>query len=180
MQVVYKTILRFLFIIVHSFEKIKIFINDKYYKSILDIHKSAVIGNCYMDDKNISIGEGTYIKSGEIFTGKSFVSIGKYCAIGKNVSIKARTHDLCRPTANSAGERHTVKYSPIKIGNYIWIGDNVFIREGVSVGDHAVIAANSVVTDDIPPRAIVGGIPAKIIRYNTLLEDSFYECKNIC
>jgi maltose O-acetyltransferase len=123
-----------------------------------------------VDKKNISIGAHTYIKSGEIFSGEAKVKIGNYCAIGKNVSIKARTHSLKRPTADYVNKSNLRKYSPIRIGNFVWIGDNVFIREGVTVGDHSVIAANSVVTKDVPRRAIVGGVPAKLIRYNSELE----------
>lgn len=53
----------------------------------------------------------------------------------------------------------------IKIGNDVWIGEGVFISRGVSIGDGAIIAARSVVTKDVEPYAIVGGIPARTIRY---------------
>src|SRR5699024_8636000 len=51
------------------------------------------------------------------------------------------------------------------IGNDVWIGHGAIIQAGITVGDGAVIASNAVVTKDIPPYAIVGGIPAKIIKY---------------
>lgn len=57
------------------------------------------------------------------------------------------------------------RYQPVTIGNDVWIGDGAFISQGVTVGDGAVIAARSVVTKDVPPYAIVAGIPAKIIKY---------------
>ncbi len=53
----------------------------------------------------------------------------------------------------------------IQIGNDVWLGEGVFIRRGVTIGDGAVIAARSVVTNHVPPYAIVGGVPAKIIRF---------------
>lgn len=56
-------------------------------------------------------------------------------------------------------------YEPIEIGNDVWIGDNVTIKNGVKIGDGAVIGACALVTKDIPPYAIVGGVPAKIIKY---------------
>jgi len=57
-------------------------------------------------------------------------------------------------------------YSPIVIGNDVWIGNNVtFSSQGIHVGDGAVIAANSLVTKDIPPYTIVGGNPARFIKY---------------
>ena len=53
----------------------------------------------------------------------------------------------------------------IRIGNDVWIGSHVLLLEGVSIGDGAIVAAGAVVTKDVPPYAIVGGVPAKIIRY---------------
>ncbi|QQV77036.1 CatB-related O-acetyltransferase [Sphingomonas aliaeris] len=60
----------------------------------------------------------------------------------------------------------------ITIGNDVWIGEGVFIRRGVKIGDGAVIASRSVVTKDVPPYAIVGGVPAKVIRLR-------FDCKVI-
>ena len=160
-----------LFLLIRIQRRIGIYITDRYYKAILNIDPSASIGCCYLDKKNISIGRGTYINSGEIFSGEARVTIGDFCAIGKNVSIKARTHDLRQPTGNAEKSTVLKKYADIKLGNYIWVGDNVFIREGVTIGDHAIIAANSVVTKDVPPRAIIGGIPARLIRFNDQLKD---------
>lgn len=56
-------------------------------------------------------------------------------------------------------------YKPIIIGNDVWIGARVVILDGVKVGDGAVIATGAIVTKDVPPYAIVGGVPAKIIKY---------------
>ena len=57
------------------------------------------------------------------------------------------------------------EHKPTKIGNDVWIGEFVTIVGGVNIGDGAVIATKSVVTKDVPPYAIVGGIPAKVIKY---------------
>jgi len=56
-------------------------------------------------------------------------------------------------------------YFPPIIGNDVWIGANAIILQGVTIGDGAVIAAGAVVTKDVPPYAIVGGVPAKVIKY---------------
>lgn len=109
---------------------------------------------------NVTIGEGSYINSGMIFAGfDSRIIIGKYCAIGYNVSIKSRTHDKNCPTGEDS--KHIEK--DIVIGNNVWIGDNVFIREGVVIGNNCIVGANSVITKCFEDNVIIGGVPAKII-----------------
>ena len=111
---------------------------------------------------NISIGKGTYINSGRLLTGQeSTISIGKYCAIGHNVTISAITHDLVAPT----GENIAHKERDIVIGDNVWIGSNVFIREGVEIGHDVVIGANSFVGKSVPQNTIVGGVPAQFISH---------------
>jgi acetyltransferase-like isoleucine patch superfamily enzyme len=61
--------------------------------------------------------------------------------------------------------KHINTNGDIKIGNDVWIGDNVTILSGVEIGDGAVIGINSLVTKNVPSYAIVGGVPAKIIKY---------------
>ena len=60
---------------------------------------------------------------------------------------------------------HTDSGRCLEVGNDVWIGDNVLIKGGVTIGDGAIIAMGAVVVKDVPPYAIVGGVPAKIIRY---------------
>lgn len=93
---------------------------------------------------------------------KSKVVIGEWCAIGHNVNIHAITHDPLDATGLE-NERNLIE-SDIIIGNHVWIGSNTFILPGVSIGDNAVIGANAVVTQIVPPYTVVGGVPAKILR----------------
>lgn len=118
---------------------------------------------------HISIGEHTYINGGLVQSGTTAsISIGAYCAIGRNVNIVACTHDPEQPT----GPGRPLPQADIVIGNYVWIGSNVFISVGVTVGDNVVIGANSVVTKDIPANAIYGGVPARLIRMKRGFEET--------
>ncbi len=111
--------------------------------------------------QNVIIGENTYFNSGQIHAGfKSKIIIGKNCAIGYNVHIKARTHDIKSPT----GENMIMIEKDIEIGDNVWIGDNVFIKEGVKIGSNVIIGANSVVTKNLPDNVMAGGCPARIIK----------------
>ena len=93
--------------------------------------------------------------------------IGKFVSIGKNSLIGAGMHPLDYISTHPCfyNEEINAKNSPVIIGNDVWIGQNVFIKPGVKIGNGAVIGINSVVTKDVPDYAIVGGAPAKFIRY---------------
>jgi acetyltransferase-like isoleucine patch superfamily enzyme len=146
---------------------------EKLLNSNRDIHPSchlgriSIIGNATIDAFTY-INEGTVISSGN----NSKVIIGRHCAIGRYVHISAKTHDLEKPTSDEDNTMHGEIEKDVIIGSYVWIGDKVFIREGVSIGDYAIIAANSVVNRNVLPFEIVGGVPIKHIRFNT----SHYKC----
>lgn len=105
------------------------------------------------------------------------IHIGKYTSIGENVNlIFDMNHDyhslymgiipeFINENSNGQLMQRTDRKGQILIGNDVWIGNSVTILGGVRVGDGAVIAAGSVVTKDVAPYAIVGGNPAKIIKY---------------
>lgn len=114
---------------------------------------------------NVSIGHHVYInKNCDIITTGSRVEIGNYVMIGPNVTFVAQDHDVSdwrRPVILSYG----YKRGNIKVADDVWIGANVTILSGVTVGRGAVVAAGSVVTKSVPNYTIVGGVPAKKIKY---------------
>jgi len=123
------------------------------------------IGKNTFVDRNCNIGSYTYIGKNCNITK---ATIGRYCSIANNVSIGQGEHDLTKISTSSVfydSSYEELTKKECEIGNDVWIGTDCVILRGVKVGDGAVIGANSVVTKDIPPFAIVVGSPAKIIRY---------------
>lgn len=89
------------------------------------------------------------------------IQIGKCCRIAQNVTLLAQTYETIPNLTNAQAQ---MKVSKVVIGDYVWLGANVVILPGVSVGDRAIIGANAVVTTDIPANEIWGGVPARYIR----------------
>lgn len=122
---------------------------------------------------------GGFLGEGRI----SGVCIGRYCSIAAGCSLGLQQHptnflstcarqyfgDCCGwdSFAGSVSLRPFIdnRSGLVTIGNDVWIGSNALVMGGVSIGDGAIVAAGAVVTKDVPPYAIVGGVPAKIIRY---------------
>jgi acetyltransferase-like isoleucine patch superfamily enzyme len=97
-----------------------------------------------------SINQGTTICASEE------VEVGPYCRIGEYVHI---SDTVFHPTSPMS----PVKAAPIRIGRNVWIGTRAIILPGVLIGDHSVIGSGAVVTRDVPPRTVVGGVPARPI-----------------
>lgn len=101
--------------------------------------------------------------------------VGKFCSISWNVSIGGANHNYSKLTTHSMlyDDSFGMVQEPLYnrfdseciIGNDVWIGAGAHILRGVIVGDGAVIAAGAVVTSDVPPYSIVGGVPARVIKY---------------
>ncbi len=108
--------------------------------------------------KNITIGNQVFINAGCKFQDQGGIYIGDGALIGHGVVLATLNHDL-DPT-----KRQSLHPAPIRIGRGVWIGANATVTAGVSIGDHAVIAAGAVVTKDVPADTIVGGVPAKVIK----------------
>lgn len=135
----------------------------------LGLSESVLIGKVQFNYPNVSIGNHSYLNDVKFScSSKAGVKIGSWCSIGYNVSFVACTHDVNFPTG-PISER-PLHEKDIVIGSGVWIGNNVVILPGVEIGDAAVIGANAVVTKNVPERAVVGGVPAKIIKIKDLKE----------
>ncbi len=108
--------------------------------------------------KNITIGRDVFINSGCHFQDQGGIEIGDGALIGHNVVLATINHDL-DPAMNRKNH-----YAPIRVGAHAWIGSNATILPGVTIGAWSVVAAGAVVTKDVPPMTVVGGVPARIIR----------------
>ena len=110
---------------------------------------------------HIQIGEDTRLNRGCTLTSYAQIRIDDFTIIGEFVSIRDANHGLKRGEPMRY-QPHTCK--PILIGRDVWIGRGSCILPGVTIGEGAVIGANSVVTRDVPDFAIAAGVPAKVIK----------------
>lgn len=123
--------------------------------------------------RNSTVGAYSYVANG---TRLHAVTCGRYCSLADEIVTSPGVHPSHWLSANAffyedvfdlrldPSEKDFDKYPPISIGNDVWIGARAMIMGGVTIGDGAIVAAAAVVTRDVEPYAIVGGVPAKTIR----------------
>lgn len=109
---------------------------------------------------NVEIGDNFYINHNSVLLDAGKIIFGDNVFIGPNCAFYTSGHPI-----NVKDRNQGLEYAyPIKIGNNVWIGGNVVILPGVTVGDNTVIGAGSVVTKDIPESVIAFGNPCKVIK----------------
>jgi acetyltransferase-like isoleucine patch superfamily enzyme len=113
--------------------------------------------------KNISIGKCVCLADVLLNAGdkNGKITIGDYCFFGHRVMVLARGHDY---KSSKMARIDNITEAAINIKSGAWIGSGSIIIAGVTIGEDSVIAAGSVVTKDVEPRAIYGGVPAKLIK----------------
>lgn len=176
-------------IIVHVFLKMKNIKKKNTIKSYnvdrsIKLGKYSLIGKNVEISSNVSVGDFTYFNSNQNWSIiESNTVFGKFCSIAPGVIIGVGNHDYknvtTHPIVYNKYYFDKIKKNIIQlkqnglvdanaetvIGNDVWIGMNANIKRGIKIGDGAIIGMNSVVTKDVPPYAIVAGVPAKIISY---------------
>jgi acetyltransferase-like isoleucine patch superfamily enzyme len=115
--------------------------------------------------RNLEVGDDVDFALDVVVNTRGGVKIGDRTLIGYRTQILSSNHVIppCPERIFDAGSHG----EPIVIGNDVWIGGNSMILAGVTIGDGAVVAGGSVVTKDVPPFAVVGGAPARIIKYRS-------------
>lgn len=119
--------------------------------------------------RTISIGDDVFIGRNCCFQSEhGTISIGDHVMFGPGVNIHGGNHDIALGhTPMKSRSKCMGDDKEVCIGNDVWVGANAIILAGVTVGNGAVIAAGAVVTCDVPELSIVGGIPAKVLRYRS-------------
>ena len=114
-------------------------------------------------EARISIGAGTFLNGGVMVAAHELVEIGDHCMFANGCFISDASHRFDDPEKPVTWQGFTSK-GPTRIGDNVWCGANVVVTTGVTIGERCVIAANSVVTRDVPPFSIAAGAPAKVVK----------------
>lgn len=116
--------------------------------------------------RKVSIGRGTVINYGCLLYVTGGLIIGEGVSISAGVWLVTGSHDINDP-------QFPAFFKPIVIGDRVWIGMRATVLAGVTIGEGAVIMAGAMVTHDVPPYAVVGGVPAKVIKQREVQEFSY-------
>jgi acetyltransferase-like isoleucine patch superfamily enzyme len=111
----------------------------------------------------IRIGSGTFLNLGVMIAASELVEIGNHCMLANGCFVSDANHrfeDVGRPVT---WQGFSTK-GPTRIGDNVWCGAHVVVTSGVTIGERAIVGANSVVTTDVAPYSIVAGTPARVLK----------------
>jgi acetyltransferase-like isoleucine patch superfamily enzyme len=112
------------------------------------------------DEARLTVGDHTFIGAGTEIDVLQAITIGAHTLLAPNVFITDHTHNTA---AGVRLDEQGSRSAPVTIGSDAWIGTRSVIMAGVTIGDGAVVGAGAVVTKDVPPNAVVAGVPARVI-----------------
>ena len=111
----------------------------------------------------IRIGEGSLLNLNVMVASLALVEIGQHCMFANGCVVTDSNHRYDDPDKPVPWQGFTSK-GPTRVGDNVWCGAHVVITSGVTIGEHCVIGANSVVTGDLPPFSVAAGVPARVFR----------------
>ncbi len=111
----------------------------------------------------VRIGAGCFLNLGVMVAAIELVEIGDHCMFANGCFVTDANHRFEDPGVPVTWQGFTSK-GPTRIGDNVWCGANVVVTSGVTIGERCVVGANSVVTQDLPPRSIAAGSPARVLR----------------
>lgn len=154
-------------------KKNKTFIEEAYFSLNHNFHKGVMLRKGSEITPETTLDKYSYISGPRSFVDGAI--IGKYCSIARQVTIGIKGHNYNWVTTSPIitspmygfidNNIDEPQKDNVIIGNDVWIGMNVMIMRGIKIGDGAVVAAGSIVTKDVEPYSIVGGNPARHIKY---------------
>ncbi len=112
----------------------------------------------------LSLGSG-YMNHDCVIDCFDSISIGHHVVISERVVLRDSDNHVIKDVKGMELEKPVVT-APIEIGDHVWIGMNVIVLKGVTIGEGSVVAAGSVVNKDVPPHCLVAGVPAKVVKTN--------------
>lgn len=139
--------------------RIRRFIYTHFYRVKLAPKSVVYYGAEIRSHGNLSVGKGTIIGDNAVLDARNGITIGDNVNFSSGVQIWTEQHDHRDPLFRCLSDASF----RVNIGDRAWIGPRVIILHSVSIGEGAVVAAGAVVTKDVPPFAIVAGVPAKVI-----------------
>jgi acetyltransferase-like isoleucine patch superfamily enzyme len=115
------------------------------------------------DTGRISIGGGSFLNLNVMIAAIERVELGEHCMLANGCLVTDGNHRFDDPDRPVPWQGFTTK-GPVVIGDNVWLGANVVVTSGVTIGRRSVIGANSVVVEDIPPFSIAAGAPARVLK----------------